>query len=157
MQPDLEKYQYVVEKQLKPEARTDVIYELEEKGIKPTSMIDLSDGLASDLLHLCRSSSLGASVFEDKLPFDPQTESTALEFKVDPVTVMLNGGEDYELLFTIRQEDHEAIMKIPDVHMIGYLSGKEQGPVLVTRSENVVPITAQGWSHFNENEDQSSG
>lgn len=113
MQPEIEKYEYVVKRQLKPEARMDIIYELEELGVVPTSMIDISDGLASELLHLSKSSNVGVKVFEDKIPIDNQTFETAMEFNIDPITCALNGGEDYELLFTIKQADLENLKTIP--------------------------------------------
>jgi len=150
MQPDLDKYQQVVERQLKPEARMDIVYELREKGIKPTSMIDLSDGLASDLSHLCKRSGLGARVFENKLPYSRATDDAAREFNIPVTTCVLNGGEDYELLFTINQEEHEKISAITDIHMIGYMEKGDSGPGLVTTNETLVPITAQGWKHFED-------
>ena len=150
MQPDLEKYQQVVQRQLKPEARMDIVYELKEKGIKPTSMIDLSDGLASDLSHLCSQSGLGARVFENKLPYSRGTDDAAREFNLPVTTCVLNGGEDYELLFTIDQEDHEKIEVLSDVHLIGYMEKNDSGPGLVTTNEQLVPITAQGWKHFED-------
>ena len=109
MQPELEKYDYVVGRQLKPEARMDIIYELEEKNVVPTSMIDISDGLASELFHLAKNSKTGIKIFEDKIPVDSMTYDTAIEFKVDPITAALNGGEDYELLFTISPTDFEKL------------------------------------------------
>lgn len=148
MQPQLDKYQYIVERQLKPEARMDIVYELREKGVTPTSMIDLSDGLASDLMHLCKQSGLGARVFEDKLPYSEQTMEAAEEFNMSVSTCILSGGEDYELLFTIDQSDHEKIEKVNDVHLIGFITREDKKPGLVTTGENLVPITAQGWKHF---------
>jgi thiamine-monophosphate kinase len=147
-QPDLEKYQYIVQKQLKPKARTDIVHELVELDIVPTSMMDVSDGLASELLHLSKNSKVGFNVYEDKLPIDKQTYDTAVEFNVGPVTCVMNGGEDYELLFTIRQEDHEKLKKHPDIHFIGYAQDLSKGVNLVTKSEQVVPVQAQGWNHF---------
>lgn len=148
MQPDLEKYDYIVQRQLKPEARMDIIHELGDLGIVPTSMIDVSDGLASELLHICHASGLGVRVFEDKLPIDKMTYDTAVEFNLDPITCVLNGGEDYELLFSINQDDFEKIEKHPDIHFIGYMEkGEERG--LVTKNGNFHSLQAQGWSHFN--------
>jgi thiamine-monophosphate kinase len=150
MQPQLENFGIIVGRQLKPEARMDIIYELKDKGILPTSMIDVSDGLASDLFHICNQSGVGAALYEDKLPIDEQTYQTAGSFKVDPVTCVMNGGEDYELLFTIRQEDFEQLKNHPDIHFIGYIQAKDKGINLVTKAENVVPLEAQGWDHFNK-------
>jgi len=148
MQPDLEKFEYIVGRQLKPEARTDIVFDLEEKGVKPTSMIDISDGLASELFHIARSSGLGIRVFEDKIPIDQLTYETAVEFNLDPTTFALNGGEDYELLFTISQADHEKIKNHPDIHLIGYVHDKKGENLLITKQGNVVPLQAQGWDHF---------
>jgi thiamine-monophosphate kinase len=149
MQPELEKYEYLVGRQLKPIARTDIVFELEELGVKPTAMIDISDGLASELFHIGKNSYVGTRVFEDKIPLDQHTyETTALEFKIDPVTCALNGGEDYELLFTIHPDDFEKIKNHPDIHMIGYVHEKANEHVLVTKQGNVVPLQAQGWNHF---------
>jgi thiamine-monophosphate kinase len=148
MQPSLEKYEYLVGRQLKPEARTDVVYDLEEAGVKPTSMIDVSDGLASELFHLGRQSKVGVRIYEDKVPVDHLAYETAIEFKMDPITCALNGGEDYELLFTISQSDQEKIKNHPDIHMIGYIHDRKDQHTLVTKQGNVVPLKAQGWDHF---------
>ena len=148
MQPGLEKYDYIVGRQLKPEARTEIILDLEEAGVQPTAMIDISDGLASELFHIGRASGVGIRLFEDKIPVDQQTYETAVEFNLDPITCALNGGEDYELLFTIRQEDHEKIKSHPDIHLIGYVHEKVNENLMITKGGNVVPIRAQGWDHF---------
>lgn len=148
MQPKLEQYEYIVQRQLKPEARMDIIHELREMKIIPTSMIDVSDGIASDLFHLCKHSNMGATLFEDKLPIDKMTYDTAVEFKLDPITCALNGGEDYELLFTISQKDFEKLEKHMDIHFIGYMEKSIEHPVLVTKGGNQVPLKAQGWKHF---------
>ncbi len=148
MQPQLDKYPYVVGRQLKPEARMNIIYELADQGIIPTSMIDVSDGLASEIFHLCKQSGVGAAVYEDKLPIDKETYETAAEFSIDPNTCALNGGEDYELLFTLRQEDFDKIKNHPDIHTIGYLHDVDKGKVMVTRGGHTVPLQAQGWKHF---------
>ncbi len=147
MQPQLEGYSTIVGRQLKPIARMDIIHELADLKVIPTSMIDVSDGLASDLMHICHQSEVGAVLYEDKLPIDQQTYQTSVDFKIDPVTSVLNGGEDYELLFTIRQKDFELLKNHPDIHFIGYVQEKDKGINLVTKSENVVPIQAQGWKH----------
>lgn len=144
MQPNLEKYEYIVGRQLKPEARMDLIYELEEKNVVPTSMIDISDGLASKLLHLSKNSNLGVKLFEEKVPIDSMTYDTALEFKLDPITVALSGGEDYELLFTISPADFEKIKNHPDIHFIGHMHENPKQNVMISKQGTVVPITAQG-------------
>jgi thiamine-monophosphate kinase len=148
MQPQLSDYNTVVGRQLKPEARIDIIYELKDLGIIPASMIDVSDGLASDLFHICHQSGVGAAIYEDKLPIDVQTYQTAVDFKIDPITCVMNGGEDYELLFTIRQADYNKLKNHPDIHFIGYIQEKKKGVYLITKSENVIPLRAQGWDHF---------
>jgi thiamine-monophosphate kinase len=149
MQPQLEGKDYVIKRQLKPEARTDIMYELRELGILPTSMIDISDGLASELFHICRKSNLGALIYEDKLPISQETYNVALiDFKISPITCALNGGEDYELLFTIKQDDYEKIKNHSEISIIGYLTEPEKGVHLVTRNEQSVEIQAQGWTHF---------
>lgn len=148
MQPGLDKYEYLVGRQLKPEARMDIVHELREASIKPTSMIDVSDGLASELLHIARSSNVGIHIFEDKIPIDTLAFETAIEFNLDPITCALNGGEDYELLFTIRQQDHEKIKNHPDIHLIGYIHDKKDQNIMITKQGNVVPLQAQGWDHF---------
>ncbi len=148
MQPKIDQYDYVVGRLLKPRARMDIIHELADAGVVPTSMIDVSDGLASDVFHICKESGLGVAIYEDKLPIEKQTFETAAEFNMDPNTAALNGGEDYELLFTIKQEDFEKLEKHADIHSIGYMQAKEKGRTMVTRNNNVVELQAQGWKHF---------
>lgn len=148
MQPDLEKYEYLVGRQLKPDARMDIIHELRDKNCLPTSMIDISDGLASELFHLGKNSNLGVKIFEDKVPIDHDTFETAIEFKLDPITCALHGGEDYELLFTINPADYDKIKNHPDIHFIGHMHSDATQNVLVTKQQTVVPLQAQGWSHF---------
>lgn len=148
MQPDLEKYEYLVGRQLKPEARMDIIHELRDKNCLPTSMIDISDGLASELFHLGKSSNLGVKIFEDKVPIDHDTFETAIEFKLDPITCALHGGEDYELLFTINPADYDKIKNHPDIHFIGHMHNDPTQHVLVTKQQTVIPLQAQGWNHF---------
>lgn len=148
MQPQLEKYEYVVGRQLRPKARMDIIHELKDLGIIPTSMIDLSDGLASDAFHLCKASDLGIVIYEDKLPIDKQTYETSAEFGIDPNTCALNGGEDYELLFTLSPKEFEKIKNHADIHTIGYMQKKENGKAFVTRNGSTVELKAQGWKHF---------
>lgn len=152
MQPQLSKYQYIVQRQLKPKARMDIIHELRELGVQPTSMIDISDGLASETLHLSQNSGVGFAIYEDKLPIDKLTYDTAVEFKVDPITAVMNGGEDYELLFTISQEHYELLEKHPDIHFIGHAHKIEKGNYLVTKNQNAVPIKAQGWDHLSNDQ-----
>jgi thiamine-monophosphate kinase len=148
MQPGLEKYDYIVGRQLKPEARTEIIYDLAEFGVIPTAMIDVSDGLASELLHIAKASQVGIRIYEEKVPIDQLTFETAVEFNLDPITCALNGGEDYELLFTIDKADQEKIKNHPDIHMIGYIHTRIDQNVMVTKEGNVVPLKAQGWDHF---------
>jgi thiamine-monophosphate kinase len=148
IQPDLDGNDYVLERQLKPEARVDVVQLLADRGVKPTAMIDISDGLASELLHICDQSGVGAQVFEEKLPIDPMTYERAREFNMDPTTCMLSGGEDYELLFTISIDDFEKVQHHPDITIIGHIADKENGVNLVSKSNTVHPITAQGWNAF---------
>ncbi|MGY6557982.1 MAG: thiamine-phosphate kinase [Nitritalea sp.] len=148
MKPELEKYTYVTGRQLKPDARVDIIHELHELGVVPTAMIDVSDGLASELFHIGKASGLGALLYEDKLPISKQTYDTAVELGLDPITCVLNGGEDYELLFTIRQSDFAALEKHPDIHFIGHMSPAAEGFHLVTKGGAAVSLKAQGWKHF---------
>ena len=148
MQPELKGYEYIVGRQLKPEARMDIIYELEELKIIPTSMIDISDGLSSELFHICSQSGSGVRIFEDKLPIDQSTYQTAVEFNIDPITAVLNGGEDYELLFTISPEHYEKIKNHPDIFMLGYITEQSEGMHIITKSGTPVMLKAQGWQHF---------
>lgn len=148
MQPDLEGHDYIIGRQLKPEARGDVIKKLAETGIIPTAMIDISDGLASEILHICRDSKTGCRIYEGKIPIDPMTVATAGEFDISPVTAALNGGEDYELLFTIKMEDYEKIYRFEDISVIGHITAAEEGCNLVTNDNVLVEITAQGFDHM---------
>nr|MBI1230631.1 thiamine-phosphate kinase [Cytophagales bacterium] len=148
MKPDLDKYSYITGRQLRPEARMDIIHELRDLQVVPTSMMDISDGLASELFHICKASEVGVLIYEDKLPIDKQTYDTAVEFGIDPITSVLNGGEDYELLFTIRQDDFHKLEKHPDVHFIGHVTPASEGKFLVTKSGTAVELKAQGWKHF---------
>lgn len=148
MQPQLEKYDYIVQRQLKPEARMDIIHELKELNIQPTAMIDISDGLGSELLHIARASGKGLQIYEDKLPVDKQTYDTGYELGIDATTAAVNGGEDYELLFTISQDDFEKVKNHADIHLIGYIQEAAKGNKMVTKGENIVDITAQGWNHL---------
>ena len=148
MQPQLDKYSYIVGRQLRPKARMDVIHELGDLGILPTSMIDISDGLASEIFHLCKQSQKGVCIYEDKLPIEKQTFETAAEFSMDPNTAALNGGEDYELLFTIDQKDFEKIKNHDDITTIGYIHAPDLGKVMITNNKSTIELTAQGWIHF---------
>lgn len=145
MQPELEKHQYLVERQLKPEARKGVIEVLKEKGVRPTAMIDVSDGLSSDLLHICTQSNVGARIFEADVPIHNETYDQAVAFNIDPITCALNGGEDYELLFTINPADKEKLQEVLDLSHIGEIVAKEQGYKLYTKQGNSYDLTAQGW------------
>lgn len=145
-QPDLEEYSYLVERQLKPEARKDIIELLKELDVKPTAMIDISDGLSSEILHICSQSEVGCDLYEDKIPLDQQVISTCEEFKIDSTMVALSGGEDYELLFTISQEDFDKIKGNPHLTVIGHMTDKSQGAHLVTRANQKVELIAQGWN-----------
>lgn len=145
VQPDLEGYDYVLERQLKPEPRTDITKLLKENDIRPTSMIDISDGLASEILHLCKASKVGCRIFEDKIPFDPVTLNTADLFEMIPAIAALNGGEDYELLFTIRQSDFEKMRKIKEISIIGHITSDVNHAEMVTNDNQMIELTAQGW------------
>jgi len=149
-QPDLEPYSYIVERQLKPEARKDIVELLKELKVKPTSMIDISDGLSSEIIHLCKHSKVGCDLYEAKIPLDPQVISTCEEFNIDSTTVALNGGEDYELLFTASQDDFLKIKANPNLSVIGYIKEENEGMHLVTRANSRIPIKAQGWKNFND-------
>jgi thiamine-monophosphate kinase len=148
MQPDLEGNDYVLERQLKPEPRTDIVEKLKEAGIQPTSMIDISDGLASEILHIAKGSKLGCRIFEEKIPIDVVTADIAAEFKIDPTTAALNGGEDYELLFTIDLSEAEKVRAIKGVHIIGHMTAQNEGEYLISRGGSMYPITAQGFEHY---------
>ena len=149
-QPDLENYTYLVERQLKPEARKDIVELLKELDVKPTSMIDISDGLSSEVMHLCKQSEVGCDLYENKIPLDPQMISTCEEFNMDSTTIALSGGEDYELLFTISQEDFPKIKSNPNLTVIGHMTEKENGMYLITRGDQKVELTAQGWNSFDK-------
>lgn len=149
-QPAFEGKEYLIERQLKPEPRRDVIKRLHENGIKPTSMIDVSDGLSSELLHICKASHTGCRVYEDRIPIDYQTAIMASELNMNLVTAALNGGEDYELLFTVPLTDHEKIQKIEGVKVIGHITNADLGCMLVSRDGNELPLKAQGFNHLAE-------
>jgi thiamine-monophosphate kinase len=151
MQPDLEGQDYVVGRQLKPEARRDIIHLLNENQIKPTSMIDVSDGVASEIFHICQQSKVGAFIEEEGVPINQQAQLLAIKFNLDPITCALNGGEDYELLFTINPKDLEKIRFLPDIFMIGEIVPLNDGIKLHTKGGNIHNIKAQGWQHFQPN------
>jgi len=148
IQPDLEGKDYIVERQLKPEARKDIVELLIDIDVKPTSMIDVSDGLASEIMHICKQSQKGCSIYEEKIPIDPMTYETAREFGLDPTVCALSGGEDYELLFTVKQADYEKIKFKMDISIIGHITEPASGCNLVSKSGNVHPLKAQGWNAF---------
>ncbi|NCP46229.1 MAG: thiamine-phosphate kinase, partial [Flavobacteriales bacterium] len=146
IQPDFSGYDYVLERQLKPEPRKDVIDMFEELGVKPTSMIDISDGLSSELIHICQQSGVGCSIYENKIPIDPSTVIGAEELKLNPTVCALNGGEDYELLFTISLDNYEKIKDQKRVAIIGHITADKEKYQLVSNDEVVHPLTAQGWN-----------
>ncbi|OEY73690.1 thiamine-phosphate kinase [Salegentibacter salarius] len=145
-QPDLDPYTYLIERQLKPEARKDIAPLLKELGVKPTSMIDISDGLSSEIIHLCKNSQVGANLFEEKIPLDPAVISVCEEFDIDSTTIALSGGEDYELLFTISQDDFEKIKANPNLSIIGHMTEEKEGMHLITRANQKLPLIARGWN-----------
>lgn len=149
-QPDLEPYAYLVERQLKPEARKDIPGLLAALEVQPTSMIDISDGLSSEVIHICKSSKVGANIFEEKIPLDPAVISVCEEFQIDSTTIALNGGEDYELLFTVAQKDFDKIKGNPNFTVIGHITEEREGMHLVTRGNQKIPIKAQGWNSFDD-------
>lgn len=150
MQPELEGFDYILERQLKPEARKDIIHYLKELGVKPTSMIDISDGLASEALHLAKNSGLGVVVYDEKIPTDQETYNVARDFNLDASVAALNGGEDYELLFTISQTDYDKIKDTKHLSIVGYMADKNSGCHIVDRGGQMLPLTAQGWNHFSQ-------
>ncbi|MCH5319296.1 MAG: thiamine-phosphate kinase [Paramuribaculum sp.] len=147
-QPDFGGKEYLIERQLKPEARRDIILKLLEKEIKPTAMIDISDGLSSEMLHICHASHAGCRIYEDRIPIDYQTAVMAEELGMNLVTAALNGGEDYELLFTVPLHDHEIIKEVEGVKVIGHIVKEDLGCALVTRDGAELPLKAQGFNHL---------
>jgi len=145
-QPDLDAYTYIIERQLRPEARKDIRTLLHALEIKPTSMIDISDGLSSEIIHLCKQSEVGCNLYEDKLPLDPQLISVCEEFNIDSTTVAINGGEDYELLFTISMDDFDKIKGNPNFSIIGHMVQESEGIHLITRADTKIPLKARGWN-----------
>ena len=154
IQPDLQNEQYVIGRQLKPEARLDMIRLFQKNNIVPTSMIDISDGLSSDLHHICKQSDVGAFVEESGVPIHPDAQMLALQFQLDPITCALSGGEDYELLFTIHPSDLPKVRLLPDIYMMGEMTEKQEKIKLHTKGGNIHPIEAQGWNHLKQ---QSNG
>ena len=150
VQPDLEGKDYVIERQLKPEARKDIVELLKNLEVKPTAMIDISDGLSSEILHICKQSKTGCVIYEDKIPLDPQVISTCEEFNLDSTTIALSGGEDYELLFTIAQNDFEKIKGNPNLTVIGYITEESQDCTLMTRANEKIKLIARGWNALKE-------
>ena len=148
IQPDLDGHDYIIERQLKPEARNDIILDLKKMNVKPTSMIDISDGLASEIIHLCKSSNVGCNVYDEKIPIDSKTSMTAIDFNLDPTTCALNGGEDYELLFTVNQSDFDKIKDHPHLTIIGHITNESEGMYIIDKNDSAIAIKAQGWKHF---------
>lgn len=149
-QPDLDGYTYLIERQLKPEARHDIRELLSKLELKPTAMIDISDGLSSEILHICKQSKLGCNLFEEKLPLDPQLINVCEEFNIDSTTVAINGGEDYELLFTIALEDYDKIKANPNFTVIGHMTQESEGCHLITRANTKIELKARGWNALEE-------
>jgi len=147
-QPDLDAYTYLIERQLKPEARRDIVKLLADLKVKPTAMIDISDGLASEIIHICQQSKVGCHLYEEKMPLDPQVIATCEELKLDSTTIALSGGEDYELLFTIAPSDYDKIKGNPNLTVIGHMTDANLGMQLITRGDQQIPLTAQGWDAF---------
>lgn len=145
-QPDLDQYTYLIERQLKPEARKDIPPLLKELGVKPTSMIDISDGLSSEVIHLCKNSKTGVNLYEEKVPLDPAVISVCEEFELDSTMIALSGGEDYELLFTIAQSDFDKIKGNPNLSVIGHMTEESAGMHLITRANQAIPLVARGWN-----------
>ena len=152
-QPDLDNYSYLIERQLKPEARKDISELLKELEVKPTSMIDISDGLSSEILHICKQSKVGCNLYEDKIPLDQQVISTCEEFKLDSTTIALSGGEDYELLFTVSMEDFPKIKANPNLSIIGHITNEKEGIHLITRGNEKIPLIARGWNSLDSNQE----
>lgn len=147
MQPQLSGFDYILERQLKPEARIDIISAFKKLDIKPTSMIDISDGLSSEVHHLCKNSNLGCNIYEDKIPLDFQTKKMAEEMNINPLVAALNGGEDYELLFTLGLSDYDKIKNDADFTIIGHMTEAKDGVNLITGAGSAIPLVAQGWEH----------
>ncbi len=147
MQPQMTGYDYILQRQLRPEARIDIVSAFKKLGVKPTSMIDISDGLSSEIHHLCKNSGLGCNLYEEKVPLDFQTKKMAEELNINSLVAALNGGEDYELLFTLDLKDYEKIKNDPDFTIIGHMSEAAEGVNLITTGGSAIPLMAQGWNH----------
>ncbi|MEI6584479.1 MAG: thiamine-phosphate kinase [Sediminibacterium sp.] len=150
VQPDLENESYIVGRLLKPEARKEVIDFFEQNDIVPTAMMDVSDGVSSEVMHLCKQSNLGCRIYEEKLPISDESRQAAYKFGLDPTVCALNGGEDYELIFTLKQEDHDKITLNEEISVIGYMTDLEEGSKIITKGGNTFNITAQGWNAFKQ-------
>ncbi|NOT50399.1 MAG: thiamine-phosphate kinase [Chitinophagaceae bacterium] len=153
VQPDLEGESYVIGRLLKPEARRDIIDFFAEKEIVPTSMIDISDGLSSEIMHICKQSQLGCVLYEEKIPVAEEMKKAAFKFEIDPTACALSGGEDYELLFTIPQSEYDKLTMNEQISVVGYMTAAEEGVQIITKGGNKHPITAQGWNHITKNHD----
>ncbi|MCL6524347.1 MAG: thiamine-phosphate kinase [Thermoflavifilum sp.] len=150
MQPELEPYTYVIGRQLKPEARQDIVEWLQENHIKPTAMMDISDGLSSDILHICKRSNVGCVIYEEKIPIAEETRLAAYPFQLDPTACALSGGEDYELLFTISPEDYDKITTSEQISVVGYITDISEGAHIITKGGNKYKLVAQGWNAFHQ-------
>ncbi|MBE6294107.1 MAG: thiamine-phosphate kinase [Bacteroidales bacterium] len=150
IQPDFSGKEYILERQLKPEARKDIVEALRKENITPTAMIDISDGLSSELIHICKQSKVGCRIYEERIPIDYQTAIMAEELNINVVTCALNGGEDYELLFTVPIADHEKVASMKDVHIIGHIVGSDMGNAMITRDGVEMELRAQGWNALQE-------
>jgi thiamine-monophosphate kinase len=148
IQPDLDGHDYIIQRQLKPEARKDIIGYLKELEVVPTSMIDISDGLASEIMHLCKASNVGCHIYDEKIPIDAQTSIAAIDFNLDPATCVLNGGEDYELLFTIKQSDFDKVKGNPNMSIIGHMTHPNDGIYFIDKNGSAIELQAMGWDHF---------
>ena len=154
VQPDLDSYNYILERQLKPEARKDIVELFHKIDVKPTAMIDVSDGLASDIMHICKESDCCVSIYEDKIPIDAQTAMVTEELNIIPSVAALNGGEDYELLFTFDMKDYEKIKNLNEIHIIGHMTEKVDGNYLISNDGNQITLKAQGWDAFKDHRKQ---
>lgn len=148
IQPDLDGFDYIIQRQLKPEARKDVVGFLAELDVVPTSMIDISDGLASEILHICKASNVGCHIYDEKIPIDSATSLAAIDFNLDPATCALNGGEDYELLFTVKQADYDKIKGNPHMTVIGHIANVNDGNYFIDKNGSAITLRAQGWNHL---------
>jgi thiamine-monophosphate kinase len=148
VQPDLENESYVIGRLLKPKARKDIVEYLEQQGVTPTSMMDISDGLSSEILHICEKSGVGCVIYEEKIPIAEDSRNAAYKFEIDPTACALSGGEDYELLFTIKQDDYEKLTLNEQISVIGYITEADQGAKIKTKGGNTFDVTAQGWNAF---------